>query len=129
MEEQFRKEDEILKKLVKDSGLEEPSPGFKSKLMDTIQQKADQKVIYRPLISVKVWIGLAAVFIGVVLISVLFPSTGILPDFGIDISQFEPGFSIPKPEFSKTFVYGVIFMSLFLFQIPFLKKFVETSYD
>ncbi|MBT8276359.1 MAG: hypothetical protein KJO39_09470 [Bacteroidia bacterium] len=129
MEEQFKKKDQILKKLIVEAGSETPSPDFKSRLMAAVQQKADQKVMYKPLISIKIWIGVAAVFIGIVVISFLFPSTGILPELGVDMSQFQPGFSLPKPEFSKTFVYGMIFMSLFLFQIPFLKKLVETRYD
>ena len=128
MEEQFKKQDQILKKLIVEAGSESPSPDFKSKIMDAIQEKAEAKVVYKPLISGKIWIGVAAVFIAVVVIAVLFPSTGILSSFNIEMPIIETGFSLPKPEFSKTFVYGMIFLSLFLFQIPFLKKFAEAKY-
>ncbi|MCW5519214.1 hypothetical protein J1N09_05150 [Aureitalea sp. L0-47] len=128
MEEQSKREDQILKKLIVEAGTESPSHDFKAKLMDAVREKADQKVVYKPLIPGKVWIVVAAVFIGVAVIAVLFPSSGMLSSFGLDTSIVETGISIPKPEFSKTFIYAMIFLSLFLFQVPFLKKYVEAKY-
>jgi len=129
MEEQSKKQDQIIKKLIVEAGTESPSPDFKLKLMEAIREKAEQKVVYKPLITRKTWIGIAAVFIGIIVISVLFPTTGLLSGLGLEPSKFETGISLPKPEFSKTFIYGVLFLSLFLFQVPFLKKYVEAKYQ
>ncbi len=128
MEEQFKKQDQILKKLIVEAGDEAPSPEFKAKLMDAIREKAEHKIVYKPLIPAKAWAGVAVLFIAVAVIAVLFPSTGLLSKLGIDTLSFESGINLPKPEFSKTFVYGVIFLSLFLLQVPFLKKLVEARY-
>ena len=128
MEEQYRKEDEILRKLVIDSGLEEPSPDFKSKLMLVIEERAASKVRYKPLITTRAWITVAAAFVAILVISYLYPATGLSEMFGLDSITKNASLSLPEFEVSKTFVYGIIFLSLFLFQIPLLKKYVEARY-
>lgn len=129
MEEQFNKEEKILRKLVKETGLEEPSAGFKTRLMSAIEEKAAKQVRYQPLIGRKVWIGVAAAVVGILIVTYLYPSGGADTAFGIDITSVETGLSMPKMEFSNTFLYGMIFLSLFLLQIPLLKKYVEARYN
>jgi hypothetical protein len=128
MEEQFKKEDEIIRKLVSDAGLEEPSPDFKSKLMLAIEEKAASKLQYKPLITLKAWIGVALAFAAVIVIAYIFPSSGWSTRLGLDSITHGTNLSLPEFEISKTFVYGIMFLSLFLFQIPLLKKFVEAKY-
>ncbi len=129
MEEQFKKEDEIIRKLISDSGLEEPSPDFKSKLMLAVEEKAMKKVRYKPLITSKAWIGVALAFVAVIVIAYLYPSSGLSTRFGLDFITQRTNLSLPEFEISKIFVYGIMFLSLFLLQIPLLKKLVEAKYQ
>ena len=126
MEEQFKKQDDILKKLLKESPLESPSVDFSKKVMQQIERKHEVKV-YSPLISKTAWTAIAAMFLlSLVWIyynpSSTVSSTTIALQERINIENPLKGFTL-----SKTTIYAVGFMALFLFQIPFLKRITERS--
>ena len=93
---------------------------------------ASQSVVqknYQPLISNKVWFGLAAsLVIGIVLLNI-FPiaSTGYLDQFSFT-DKLRFNVNLPEFKVSKTMIYGVGFLSLFLLQIPFIKYYHNKRY-
>jgi hypothetical protein len=127
MEEQFKKEDRIIRKLVSEAGLEQPGPDFKSALMDQIRQRASEKLQYTPLISKKGWWLLGVLIVLTIVLLYFIPIDNTTSIFKIPLNDL--GSMIPEFRFSKTFMYGTIFLGLFLFQIPLLKKYIEPKYQ
>ena len=126
MEEQFKKEDRILKKLISEVGTEKPGPNFNSKLMEQIEQRASERIQYQPLISKKGWVLLGLMFVIPALLYFVLPLELGHREFGLPWKDF--GQLVPEFRFSKVFMYGTIFLTLFFLQIPLLKKFVETKF-
>ena len=131
MEKQSENIDRITKKIIKEAGLEQPSPNFFSNVMEAIESKsASPSIVYQPLISKKMW-GILSVLTAVVLVLlIVFPvfseaswiSEVTLPE------QFKFEFNFPELKLSKTAIYGLGFLSLFLLQIPFLKRQLNNHY-
>ena len=126
MEEQFKKQDDILKKLLKESPLESPSVDFSKKVMQQIERKQEVKV-YRPLISKTAWTAIAAVFL-LSLVWIYYNPSSTVSSTTLALQE-RVSFENPLKGFtlSKTTIYAVGFMALFLFQIPFLKRITERS--
>ena len=129
MEKTFKNIEDSLYSLGKNAGSEQPSPNFLANVMNAVISKSVVQKNYQPLISKKVWFTLvAAIVIGIVLLNV-FPS-----DSAGYLSQYsfadKLSFNINLPEFkaSKTMVYAVGFLSLFLLQIPFIKYYHNKRY-
>jgi len=128
MEKQSKNIEQITKNIIKEGGLHQPSPNFLSNVMETIEvQKLNESIVYKPLISKNMWLVLA-VFLGVVAILLfLFPvfsETSLLSQLVI---PEEYKFTLPELHLSKITIYGIGFLSLFLFQIPFLKRQLDNS--
>ena len=134
MEEQFKNIDRLTRKLVKEAGTYKPSPDFLHNVMTTVNAKvADQKV-YQPLISKKVWRIISILAIISLIALYFYPATGnsYINEFNLaEKLSFNNPFTNPFAgiTFSKTIIYGIGFLGLFLIQIPFLKSFMERRYQ
>lgn len=115
--------EQITNEWVEDAGLEQPSANFVRNVMDVIDAKATSKVVYRPLISVKAWMWVAALLIGSIALIYFLPEGQNRLFEGLDTASLP---TINRPfsgvEISKNMVYAIAFLALFLVQIPFLKK-------
>ena len=128
MEAPFNPHDKLIKNLFKEAPLEKPSIDFSKKVMQQIE-KTKMYQPYRPLISKKTWMGIAAVFILGLVWVYMNPSSSIYNEVNYNFAEqinlknpFE-GFSL-----SKTTTYAIGFMALFFFQIPVLKRILEKKY-
>ena len=131
MEKQSKNIDRITKKIIKDAGLEQPSTDFFSIVMEAIEsQSVSPSMVYQPLISKKIWMVLFALTAAVLVLLFIFPvfsETSLINPITIP-EQFKFSFNLPEMKLSKTTIYGVGFLSLFLLQIPFLKRQLNNSY-
>ena len=123
MEKSSKHIDKITQDWVEEAGIEQPSFGFANNVMRAIEAKAVREKVYRPLISLRGW-GLVAAFFVVSVVLLYYIPIGEIPYLkNMDITNVP---SIKNPfaglEVSKTMVYAVGFLVLFLIQIPFLKK-------
>jgi hypothetical protein len=129
MEEQFNKQDELLKKLLKETPLDKPSPLFLQKVMQKVEATASKQA-YQPLISK--W-GILAIVLSLMagcLWLYFNPGSSLIDTNAIswrDKIQFSNPFENLKV--SKTTVYAIGFMALFLLQIPILKRLIEKRYS
>ena len=124
MDKQSKREEDLLKKLVTDAGLDKPAEGFSADVMDKILNSTEAKIRYTPLISKKVWWLLAVAF-GTLLIFLYMNPSSSGSFFTLDLSSEGVKFSLPEFNFSRTLIYGTLFLSLFIFQVPLLKKYFE----
>ncbi|MBV1923991.1 MAG: hypothetical protein KUG68_08195 [Flavobacteriaceae bacterium] len=130
MEKPFNNIEDSLYSLGENAGIKQPSPNFLSNVMEAVSKQSVEQKEYQPLISKKVWYTLAAaIVIGIVLINI-FPSdsTGFLAQYSFtDYLNFN--FSLPEFKVSKTMIYAIGFLSLFLLQIPFIKYYHNKNYS
>ena len=120
--------DRLTHKLLQEAGLEKPSMGFKNSVMDAIILNAETQRVYRPLISKKGW-GIVAIVSIICLVAFYFIPTqsgSIMESIGIS-QKLNLNFSLPNLEMSRTTMYAVGFMALFLVQVPFLKRYFENQ--
>lgn len=123
MEKPIKLIDEKTKSYFVEAGLETPEVGFAHKVLDQIITKEVMVTNYRPLISGRGWLVVALVVLGSALLLYFFPmNTWDRFDFSrARTLSFESSkFEFWQP--SKTLFYGIIFVGLFLLQIPFLKR-------
>ena len=129
MEKSNKEIEKSIYKLVKDAEVEQPSPNFLSNVMDAVSKQTVEQIEYQPLITKKVWFALAAsIVIGIVLLNI-FPSdsAGYLSQYSfIDTLSFN--INLPEFKASKTMIYGIGFLGLFLLQIPFIKHYHNKRY-
>ena len=130
MERQYKNIDKVTQNLIKDAGLQKPSHDFTSRVMEVVNAGVAQKV-YQPLISKRAWFVLVAVFVGS-LLWISYSSTGLDLTF-IDKLDLSNKLTVKNPfegiEIPRSVIYSVGFMSLFLLQIPFLKRLIEQRYE
>lgn len=128
MEEQFNNEEELVKKVIKGLPLERPSSDFTQKVMQQVLKKAASNV-YRPLISRKAWWIIVAMFVTGTLWLYFNPGTSMI---NLEAISLENKFTFKNPlenlQLSRTTIYAIGFMALFLLQIPFLKRMMEKRY-
>lgn len=130
MEKPSEQLDKKTRDLVKDAGLHSPSPEFLRNVMTAVTEEKATAKGYRPLISKKGWfifmVGLAACF----LLLYVFPMGEVAWIDKLKVGEYLSfGDSLPSLELSKTFIYGIGFMALFLLQIPFLKYYIVKRYE
>jgi hypothetical protein len=128
MEEQFKNIDKLTKKLVKEAGIHKPSANFLNNVMSVVEQKSIKRV-YEPLISRSAWIVIGVLFVASLILLYFYSSSQFILFNDLHLSQklnFYNPFSAIK--FSKTTVYAISFLGLFLIQIPFLKRLMEQRY-
>lgn len=125
MEKPYNNEEELVKKMIKGLPLERPSSDFTQKVMQQVLRRS-LKNSYQPLISKRAWLVIAMMFILGVLWLFYNPETSLIDSEALswnDKLQFKNPFE--TIELSKTTVYAIGFMALFLLQIPFLKRYVR----
>ena len=130
MEKPFNNINKLTKKIIKEGGLHQPSDSFLGNVMETVTLQTVQQEIYRPLISNKIWVFILITLSTMVVILYLNPplEESFLSQFNIAGKlSFENPFSEIK--ISKTILYGIGFLALFLIQIPFLKRYFERDYQ
>ena len=131
MEKQSKNIDTITRDIIKDAGLHQPSTAFLSNVMNAIEiEKARVTLAYKPLISKMWWMILLAFTVVVLVLLFSFPVFSETPLFSqLTIPEgFKFEFNLPEMNLSKTTIYGIGFLALFLIQIPFLKRQLEKSY-
>ena len=122
MDKQSNKIDKLAHQLLNEAGLENPSADFFSNVMDKIEaQKASQPVVFQPLISKKAWLLIISFTIVAITLLTIYPIINEFSLFQLP-SLSSLSFKFPEIHLSKTAIYGIGFLSLFLIQIPFLKK-------
>ena len=127
-ENKNKKIDAFLKKQIQDIPLDTPSSDFMSNVMNQIQLvEVSTATKYKPLISRKVWIFLAAAVAAIFFIPFQKKEGGLLEkvslDFSfldkIDVSSFFDGLSV-----SNTVFYGLLFFCIMiLVQVFYLKDY------
>lgn len=128
MDKQSKKIDKLSHKLINQAGLEKPSVDFLSNVMNKIEvKKASQPFIFKPLISKSMWlliISFTLITFALLMVYPVFTESTLykLPSLSKLTFQF------PEIHFSKITIYGLGFLSLFLIQIPFLKKQIEQRF-
>ncbi|MEZ4778601.1 MAG: hypothetical protein R2786_04390 [Flavobacteriaceae bacterium] len=128
MEELFNKQDAVLKKLIKETPLETPSMDFSKKVMLHIEKQKVGKT-YRPLISKTALLCIVVLFILSLVWLYFNPSSSMYSEEALSFSE-KLNFRNPFEQItlSKTTIYAIGFMALFLIQIPFLKRIIERNY-
>lgn len=120
--EKRSREELLMQKLVKDAGLEKPSAEFAANIMKAIAVK---KVVreYEPLISKNAWITIFSI-VGILFFGLFQINSGysLFPEFSFP--QFS-SLSIPQIELSRTMMWAIAFVALFLLEVPFLKRLIE----
>lgn len=124
MEQRFNKEDELMKKILKEAGSKQPSADFRNNIMMKIQAQQQPISPYESLISKTGWIAISAIFVlsilGLVMLNMNEPFS-IFNGFKIPTIQFK----IPQLNLSQYMLYGIASLSLFFLEIPFLKRWLE----
>ncbi len=124
MEQRSNRKDELMQKILKEAGTKKPSADFRKNVMLSIQAQLQPISPYKPLISKNGWIIISAIFIlsilGLVIINMEKPLTLIS---GLEFPTIN--FTIPKLNLSQWMLYGFASLSLFLIEIPFLKRWLE----
>lgn len=126
MEKQYKDEDQLIKQLINEAGLEQPSGAFSKNVMSAIQRRSVPMPEYVPLISAKAWRALAALTLVVICILILVPFEGVsvLQKYA-HIDRISLPYTFPTFKVSNSMLYGIIFTALFLVEIPFLKRFIK----
>ena len=128
--EENKKLDAFLKKQIQEMPLESPSKNFTSNIMDILNdEQVSVKIQYKPLISKKIWLAVAAVIVAVMFIPFQKQEGGLLEKVTIDFSFLEKvSFSglLDGVNVSTTAFYGLLFFAvMILIQITYLKQYVN----
>lgn len=109
--------------------LEQPSSDFTQKVMQQVWKRAARSA-YRPLISKTAWWIIGAIFLTGTLWLFYHPGTTLIDSNAISWKdQFQFNNPFEKLIVSKTTLYAIGFMALFVFQIPFLKRLMDKRYS
>lgn len=123
--------DDLAKKVMQHTTLESPSFGFTNAVMSKITTLDSAKntaiTIYKPLLSIKHWVIIAASITGIIIYSYLGEvnvNSGWLNNFNLtSFSKISLTNPLKNITFSKTTMYALVLFSGFLFaQISFFKQ-------
>ena len=125
MEKQFNKNRQ-LDQWIKDVPLERAPSNFSQQVMNRLDSKPASSV-YRPLIPKWGWAIVGFFMVALVLWAFWAPASENISMLG----EWTPKVSLQNPfeGMSKTSVYAIGFMLLFLVQIPFLKRLLEKNHS
>ena len=127
MEEHNKEQlDDLMKKVMVSADLESPNDDFLIHLMDKIEQESDEKIVYEPLISKRMWYLISAIVI--ILIKVIYFNLDYGKDswfaFLNDTWTLDYTTSFPEFQFSNTAIIATIFLALMLcLQVGWLKQY------
>lgn len=124
MEKSSKKIDKITQEIIRSGGLHRPSNDFVENVMKAVSAIESNRFTYTPLIPKKGWVILFLTFL-VLLVYIFFFSDTDFTLIG-NILLFEKiaaiDLKLPEIKLSKELIYGIGFLGLFLLQIPFLKR-------
>ena len=129
MEKRSKDLHEFTQKRVKEAGLETAPVGLYQRIMNTVELIPVGQFIYKPLISKKAWIWIGVIALAILAILVLLPWGG-----SAYVGQVRESinFSWENPlaniKLSKTAIYAILGIGLFLLQIPILKRQLDKRY-
>ncbi len=126
MKKQFNREDRLMKNLLHEAGVEQPSVNFRDRIMKTVEARGAEIQPYKPLISKQGWWSVAA--LSIIIFSGLFSLYSGISFSGmlsIEIPHFP---DILKIDLSRTMQYAIAFIALFFLEVPFLKRFLDREY-
>ncbi len=117
-------------KLLKDSSLESPSINFTSQIMSQVEAIAQSDVTtYKPLISKRVWIGVAVAIVGVLIYSFFGSASESEWLKSVDLSVLGNNKitnALSEFSFSKTILYAAaMFALMFAIQVTVLKGYFD----
>lgn len=118
--------DSASKKVLNEAGLHKAPANFMPNIMEAIAKAGLEHIKYRPLISKKGWFIILMVVTAVLALIVL--NVPIERNYleGVDLSVADKLKEAIGPiEFSKTVLYSIGFLGLFLIQLPFLKRLLD----
>lgn len=130
------KEDNLLNtftdKMVKSAGLEKPTLDFTAQIMQKVEALEQSKtIVYEPLISKRVWWGIAVAIVGV-LGYVLFSGSesAVFSDSLSEITSQAPSWELPRLDFefdvSNLMVYSFLILAGFvMIEIPLLRRMMK----
>ncbi len=126
MDKPTKEFDAIADKIIEEAGFVNPSIDFTSKVMEKIVVRSASKFVYTPLISKSGWVFIVGIFAISIGLLYLYPMGGASYFSDMKISEL-PQITNPfaNLKLSKTLVMGIGTLTLFLVQIPFLKKLIE----
>ncbi|MDC8006264.1 hypothetical protein POV27_19580 [Aureisphaera galaxeae] len=129
MDKLSKKEEEILQKWMDEVALESPSASFTDRIMEVVEQKKVVKPLYKPLIGKKGWLLVAAIFVSCMGLLYFFPiaETPYLDALAEKSAQLKNPFE--GLEISRTALYSIGMLALFLIQLPFLKSYINRQYS
>ncbi len=129
MEEQFKD----IKHLVKEAGVDHPSSDFLKNVMQSVEISSKKALVYKPLISKKIWFVIGLIIVGLLFILPFLSQGKVSIIDTIDFSFLNlkrinnplSGFT-----FHKTTTYGMLFLAiLFFVQIPLLKRRIDRNFS
>lgn len=127
--------EQLVDKMMKETTLETPSPGFTDTIMSHVEVIAKPSgVVYKPLISKKVWVMVSVGFMALVVYSFFGTqpeSNGWFDTLNVDMTSVDKFFNaIPVVTFSKTTFYALIMLSVMIYiQIPVLKHYMNKRFE
>lgn len=129
MEENKNKQiDAFLKKQLQEIPLDSPSKDFTSRIMDVIdQEESTVTTVYKPLISKRVWIFVAATIAAIFFIPFQETEGSLFNKLSLDLSiigNLNPSGLLDGVSVSSTVFYGFVFFAIMVvIQVVFLKDY------
>ncbi|TAI48316.1 hypothetical protein [Flagellimonas allohymeniacidonis] len=126
MDKLSSREEEQLKKAVQKVGLEKPSMEFTANVMTALERKMVRHIKPAPLLSKKGWSVIILVFVVCCSLIYFYPKEGI--ELFDQVRQFRLGFArniFEGVQISRTMVFAISLLGLFLLQLPFLMQLVN----
>jgi hypothetical protein len=125
MENDEKKIEAFIDKLMADETLEQPSLDFTDKVMSKVEA-ISRATVYKPLIPQSIWfiiIGSFIALVGYIYFKEPLTSSGWLDRFNLSNISISPLQNVSF-EFSKTLMYAMVFLAITVsIQIPLLKQY------
>ncbi len=132
MEKQSEHFDDFTRRVVREGGMQSPSPQFFENVMHAIEGDKKVSKAYKPLINGKGWVFVVLAIAACFTLLYFNPIEGgsWLQSKGIDVSQyFSLSDTLGSIEVSKTLVYCIEVRALSNFQIPTSHQYLVKRYE
>lgn len=129
MEQSKHTWDTASRKVVNEAGLQKAPDDMLPNIMDAIAKAGLKHIQYKPLISKKSWVYMLLTLAAILTVIVLGVPVEKYYLNGVDLSFTEKlSELVGTIKISKTALYSIGFLGLFLIQIPFLKRLMDKQY-
>ena len=119
--------DALARKYVNEAGIDKAPQGTYDAIMKQIEALNAYSISYKPLISRKGWF-LIATFVLIFFVGLFWvPIERFYLDTLPEMSSLKISEVLAKLELSKTTLYAIGFLGLFLIQLPFLKRVLDSK--